>query len=103
MPGSWLPPGEAFVDRCQGCLLPERSSNGTTSGRLGGQPELAAADLAAGRLGQLGDELDQPRVLVRRGVLLDEVLQLAGQPGRRRPANLQDDDRADHRATLNVR
>src|SRR5664280_162169 len=102
MPGSWLPPGEAFIDRGQGRLLPERYSNGTVSAGLRGQPELATADLAAGRLGQPGDELDQPRVLVRRGALLDEVRQLAGQLGRRRPAGLEDDDRADHRAAVGV-
>ena len=38
-----------------------------------------AADLAARRLGQLAGEVDDPRVLVRRGLGLDVVLQFARQ------------------------
>src|SRR6266566_4533338 len=40
------------------------------------QPE--ALQLSGGGVGQLGDELHRPRVLVRRDLLLDELLQLGG-------------------------
>src|SRR5664280_3262667 len=74
-------PGESrrspSTSEALGLLEPSRATAAITSGRLGGQPELATPDLAAGRLGQPGDELDQPRVLVRRGARLDEVLQLS--------------------------
>ena len=65
--------------------------------RQGGAP-----DLAARRLGQLGGELDDARVLVRRGLGLDVVLQLARERVGGRVAVAQHDDGAHHGAALVV-
>src|SRR6185369_8604787 len=54
------------------------------------QPE--TLDLAGGGLGQLGDELEQSRVLVGRELALHEVLELLLELRRRRSARLEDDE-----------
>ena len=66
-------------------------------------PQLSSLDLAARGLGQLGDEVDDARVLVGRGHALDVVLELAREPRRRAGAGGQHHDRAHHRAALLVR
>ena len=65
--------------------------------------QLGAADLAADRLGQLVDEVDLARVLVRRGQLACVVLQLASRARRTRlTARRQDDERADDLRALRI-
>ena len=50
---------------------------GASSARQRQAPRMQRAlDLAAGGLGQLGREVDDPRVLVGRGLVLDVVLEL---------------------------
>ena len=59
-------------------------------------------DLAAGGLRQLVGEIDDPRVLVRRGLVLDVVLQLGRQLVAGRESVPEHDHRADDRAALVV-
>src|SRR6185295_9588243 len=59
----------------------------------GAGPQLEALYLTCGRLGELVDELDPARVLVRREVRLHVLAQLLGELSRRRPAALQHDVR----------
>src|SRR5919201_5332955 len=58
-------------------------------------PELDPADLAADRLGQLGDEFDLPGVLVGSRDRLDVLLKLTLQRRRRLVAAGQDDESLD--------
>src|SRR5215217_6581998 len=70
--------------------------------RLSPAAQLRAPDLAARRARQLGREVDDPRVLVGRGLGLDVLLQLAHQFLRRRVVLAQHDDRAHDAAALLV-
>ena len=68
---------------CPRARLPD-PRGAAPAARCGLRPQLRALDLAAGGLRQLGRELDDPRVLVGRGLALDVLLQLAHQLGRGR-------------------
>src|SRR4051794_23518406 len=65
--------------------------------------ERRTPDLAARRLGQLVGEVDEPRILVRRGLGLDVLLQLARERLGRDVALAQHDDRPHDAAALLVR
>src|SRR5690242_19981122 len=65
--------------------------------------ECRALHLSTRRLGQLVGELDDARVLVRRRLALDVVLELRGQRLGGRDAVAQDDDRSHDAAALLVR
>ena len=66
-------------------------------------PDLHPADLPADRLGQLGHELDDPRVLVGRRGLLDVLLQLGCQLGACRISLGKDHGGLDHGAAVRIR
>src|SRR4051794_2407770 len=70
--------------------------------RLTRLPQRRAAQLPAGRARQLGRELDDPRIFVRRGLGLDVLLQLGCERVRRHAALAQHHDRADHAPALVV-
>src|SRR5215218_3967906 len=92
--------GSMAVSASVRVMPPTLLAHGVRLSRL--LPERGAADLAAGGARELGGELDDPRVLVRRRLRLDVLLQRRRQRGGRREAVAQHDDGAHDAAALLV-
>src|SRR5437763_3262474 len=84
-------PQRAWVSAVQ---IPMTGRGSLIASRLATPAQQGAPDLAARRLGQLGRELNDTRVLVGRRLSLDVILQLAGELVRRLRPVAQHDDRA---------